>query len=511
MADAPQQLTGPDLKAGVSRSELAEGTPFLGHADSEPVLLVRRGATVHAVGASCTHYGGPLADGLVVGDTVRCPWHHACFSLTTGEAVGAPALNPLARWIVAEEGEVVRVVGKEEPTWPAERPTRTPRSNPESVVIVGGGAAGEAAAEELRKQGYAGKISIVDPDPDAPYDRPNLSKDYLAGTAPEEWIPLHPADFYRTLEIELVRDRVAAIDRKGGTVSLERGGTLGYGALLLAPGSAPIELSLGDGPPAVHYLRTLADSRAIIRAAGRARRAVVLGASFIGLEVAASLRAREVEVHVVAPERRLFERVLGGELGDFVRGLHESKGVVFHLGLTAKSVAGGEVVLSDGCRLAADLVVAGVGVRPRVELAEAAGLPVDRGILVDRFLEAAPGVFVAGDAARYPDPLGGEPIRIEHWAAAQRQGQAAARNILGAEEPFADVPFFWSAHYDATIAYVGHAARWDRAELEGDPASYDCTVRYHVGDTVRAVATIYRDRESLEFEARMEEEARRRA
>jgi NADPH-dependent 2,4-dienoyl-CoA reductase/sulfur reductase-like enzyme len=254
----------------------------------------------------------------------------------------------------------------------------------------------------------------------------------------------------------------------------------------------------------VYYLRSLADSRRIIAAAKSSTRAVVLGASFIGLEVAAALRARQVEVHVVAPEKRLLERVLGPDLGDFVRGLHESKGVVFHLGLTAIEVSEGSVSLSSGARLTADLVVAGVGVRPRVGLAESAGLSIERGVVVDRFLRAAARVYVAGDAARYPDPRTGDLIRVEHWVAAQRQGQAAARNILGAERPFTDVPFFWSAHYDAVIAYVGHAARWDAADLSGDPAAYDCAVRYRLDGEVRAVATIGRDHESLEVEAAME-------
>ncbi|HJU66435.1 MAG TPA: FAD-dependent oxidoreductase, partial [Gemmatimonadaceae bacterium] len=241
-----------------------------------------------------------------------------------------------------------------------------------------------------------------------------------------------------------------------------------------------------------------------------ARRAVVIGASFIGLEVAASLRVRGLEVDVVAPEARPLERVLGARLGDFVRTTHEEHGVRFHLGRTVREIHRDSVVLDDGARLTADMVVAGVGVRPNIALAEAAGITLDRGILVDERLETSvPGVYAAGDVARWPDPHTGERIRVEHWVVAQRQGQAAAWSILGRNHRFDAVPFFWSQHYDATIAYVGHAQRWDAEDIEGDPAARDCQVTYRHGDRVLAVATIFRDRESLEAELRMEQQVTR--
>ena len=495
------QLSGPDLSQGIPLSDLAEGGQVVGHAGGEAVLVVRRGEEIFAIGATCTHYGGPLGEGLVVDDTVRCPWHHACFSLRTGEAVRAPALNPVSCYRVDREGDKLFVRDKAEAT------PRRSASGPDPVVIVGAGAAGNAVAETLRKEGYGGRIVMIGPEPDLPYDRPNLSKDYLAGNAPEEWIPLHPREFYDEHRIELLPGApVTAIDPQAKTVTLDGGRTLEYGALVLATGAEPIRLPIpGFDLPHVHVLRSLADSRAIIEKAKGAKRAVVLGASFIGLEAAASLRGRGLEVTVVAPEDRPLVRVMGPQLGDFIRGLHEEHGVVFKLGTKPAEITASAVRTESGDTVPADLVVAGIGVRPRVALAEAAGLAVDNGVLVDELLRAsAPGVWAAGDIARWPDPHSGERIRVEHWVVAERQGQAAARNILGKNERFDAVPFFWSQHYDVAINYVGHATKWDAIDLTGSLAERSATLALKSGDRIAAVATVYRDKESLDAERAME-------
>jgi NADPH-dependent 2,4-dienoyl-CoA reductase/sulfur reductase-like enzyme len=360
----------------------------------------------------------------------------------------------------------------------------------------------------LRRCGFDGSVVIVDDDADAPYDRPNLSKDYLAGNAPEEWIPLRPPGFHDQHRIDIVRGRASRIDVPARRLEVEGRDALPFDALLLATGAEPVHLDLpGEETGPVHYLRTLADSRRIIDAAKQAKRAVVIGGSFIGLETAASLRARDLEVHVVAPEAVPLERVMGRELGDFIRALHEEKGVQFHLGRKPARIERDAVVLDDGARLSADLVVIGVGVRPRVALAEQAKLALDRGVVVSELLEtSAPGIFAAGDIARWPDPHTGDRIRVEHWVVAERMGQTAARNILGARERFDDVPFFWSAHYDVSINYVGHAEKWDATVVEGDAAKHDVAVRFDAAGKALALATIFRDDQSLAFELAMEDD-----
>ena len=507
--------SGPDLAQGVSPEDFADGK-LLGHVGEEQVLLVQvgvqAGAEVLAIDAFCSHYHGPLAEGLVVGDGIRCPWHHACFSLRSGEAVRPPALSALAVWQVEREGDRIFVRRKREApketrkeTPAAARPAGAP---PRKIVIVGGGAAGFAAADMLRREGFAGTISMISDDAAPPVDRPNLSKDYLAGQAPEDWVPLRPDDFYAEAGIDLrLNTPVASIDPRERKITLASGGALPFDRLLLATGAEPVRLPIpGADQPHVHTLRTLGDSRAIIAAAtAGAKRALVIGASFIGLEVAASLRTRNLEVHVVAPEERPMARILGAEIGDFVRALHEEHGVIFHLQDTVTALEGKRARLKSGGMIEADLVVVGVGVRPRLALAEQAGLATDRGVTVDACLEtSAPGIFAAGDIARWPDPHSKANIRVEHWVVAERQGQTAARNMLGQGERYDAVPFFWSQHYDVPINYVGHAEGWDEIKVDGSVADRDCLVQFRQNGRVLAVASIYRDPASLQAELAME-------
>jgi NADPH-dependent 2,4-dienoyl-CoA reductase/sulfur reductase-like enzyme/nitrite reductase/ring-hydroxylating ferredoxin subunit len=508
MAEEQAPPTGPDLKQGVALSDFT-GETLLGHVGEQEILLVRSGPEIFAIDAHCSHYHGPLGEGLVVGDSIRCPWHHACFDLRTGEAARAPALNPLAVWQVEQEGNRIFVRQKRAQPKPHRK---GPVDAPDKLVIVGGGAAGFAAADMLRRLEFHGNIVMLSNDAAPPVDRPNLSKDFLAGSAPEDWLPLRPENFYAEAGIDLrLNAEVTSIDTKARTISIAGGGTVPYDRLLLATGAEPVRLPIpGADQPHVHMLRTLADCRAIIDSLKGARRAIVIGASFIGLEAAAALRARNIEVHIVAPEQRPMERVLGPDMGDFVRALHEDHGVIFHLENTVVAINGRRVTLKSGDLLEADFIVVGVGVRPRLTIAEQAGLALDRGVVVSAYLETSiTGIYAAGDIARWPDPHSGDNIRVEHWVVAERQGQTAARNMLGQREAFDAVPFFWSQHYDVPINYVGHAEKWDELAIEGDIAARDCLLKYKSNGRVLAIASIYRDLASLQAELAMEKAIRR--
>ncbi|OXI28548.1 pyridine nucleotide-disulfide oxidoreductase [Burkholderia sp. AU16741] len=496
--------SSPDLTQGIALDDLADGAMIEGHVGDAAVLLVRRGDELFAVGAQCPHYGGPLAKGLLVGDTIRCPWHHAAFCLRTGEMERAPALDGLPCWRVERrDGRAVVIDARPAAAPPAPKAAGLPAS----VVIVGGGAAAIAAAVTLRQEGYPHAITLLSADADPPYDRPNLSKDYLAGTAQADWLPLRAPSFYSGQRIDVrCNTRVARIDPAQRAVELADGSRIEYGALLLATGAEPNRLNVpGADLPHVCTLRSRADCDALIAKLKTARRCVVVGASFIGLEAAAALRTRGLDVQVVAPDPHPMGRVLGDALGDTIKALHEAHGVVFHLGATPARIGPDSVTLSNGDVLPADVVLVGIGVHPNVELAQEAGLAVERGVTVDRFLQtSAPGIYAAGDIARWPDPLTGERIRVEHWVVAERQGIVAARNLLGQQRPFDAVPFFWSQHYDLTLRYVGHAEQWDRVEIDGDLGAHDCSIAYWRGNTRLAVVTIARDLDSLKAEAALE-------
>jgi NADPH-dependent 2,4-dienoyl-CoA reductase/sulfur reductase-like enzyme/nitrite reductase/ring-hydroxylating ferredoxin subunit len=503
----------PDFGNGVAVDRIPDGGMIQGKLGDEEVILGRRGEKFFALGAKCTHYGGPLVKGLMVGEELRCPLHHAAFSIRTGEVLRTPALDPIPCWHVERVGNSVFVRGKLSP--PSVKPVFVSASGqkaPSSIVIVGGGGAGLSAAATLRREGYDGAVTIVSADESPPCDRPNLSKDYLAGTASDDWIPLRAPEYYSDRRIDLVlKARVTSIDTQHRKVQVDNGKTYAFDRLLLATGADPVRLSIpGASDSQLFYLRTYADSRALVAATASAsgKQVVIVGGSFIGLEVAASLRERGIAVHVVARDKQPLERVMGPEVGQFIRRLHESHGVIFHLEDSVIRVEGRRAILESGAALDADFLVLGVGVRPSVSLAEEAGLKVDNGVVVNEYLETSvPGIYAAGDIARWPDARTGELVRVEHWVVAERQGQTAARNMIGLRrERFADVPFFWTQQYDVSIRYVGRAEKWDDIQISGSLEARDCAVTYKRAGRTLAVVTLSRDLQSLEAEARMEME-----
>lgn len=502
---ASQQVSGPDFSLGVDRASVPDGQTVAGHIGEDAVLLSRRGGEFFAVSGVCTHYSGHLADGIIEGDLAHCPLHHACFDIRSGEALTGPAFSPLKRWRVDVSGDRLTVNAALD-----EAPPRKASADPsvKQIVIIGGGAAGFAAAEMLRRRGYAGALTMISEDSDAPYDRPNLSKDYLAGTAPEEWMPLRDEAFYKDNKIDLkLSTKVEKIDPSARSVSTASGETLAYDRLLIATGAYPIHPA-GYDDPRVYKLRSFADSRALVEAAKSAKRAVIVGSGFIGLETAAALRHHGVAVDVVAPEASPMIKLLGEQISKSIQAVHEKHGVRFHFGQKAAGFDGAKLKLESGDMLDADLVVLGIGVKPNTQLAEAAGLKVSNGIEVDIYLRTSdPNIFAAGDVARYPDPVGNETARVEHWVAAQRQGQFAAINMLGAQTPFTATPFFWSNHYeDLYLHYVGYASSWEKVEIDGDVSAGEYTARYFRNGRVVAAVSNNRNRENVRIQLDMGKE-----
>ena len=497
------KLDGRDFSAGISLEDLATNATIAGRVGNEAVLLSKFEDGLFAVSGSCTHYHADLADGLLSRGTVRCPWHHACFDLRSGRALRAPALDALDTWLVEVEGNIAFVRRKLERKSSEQRHA----GDAKKIVIIGGGAAGLACAYELRQLGFSGALTMISADEDPPVDRPNLSKDYLEGSAPDEWMPLRSDSWYRENEIDLrLECEVDRIDPDARRVHTRTGEEIAYDRLLIATGSEPNRLT-GNGfdHDAVVTLRSYADARAIAAKLAAGMTAAVIGSSFIGLEAAAALRKRGVDVHVIAPENLPFERLLGQQVGLFLQALHEQNGVHFHLGTSVTNFANGAVTLADGQAVSADIVLVGIGVRPRTSLAASAGIEAASGIPVDAFLQTSvPDIYAAGDIAAYPDPITGQPTRIEHWVVAERQGQTVAANMLGLRKRYQAVPFFWTKQYDVSVRYVGRAAEWDEVVVDGDVSRGNFIARYYDEGAHRASAAVGRDREMLEEERQFE-------
>ncbi len=474
------------------RDDLTEGTPVLVKAGDDDVLLTLLDGTVHAVGNKCSHYECPLNEGLALGNEVTCRCHDARFDLRTGKALSAPALNDLPAYPVRIDKGDVLVGPVDKPRFP--KPEGTDQR---TFLIVGGGAAGNAAAETLRREGFAGRILMVTAETDLPYDRPNLSKEFMSGDAKPEWMPLRSAKFYANQKIEVLSGTpVASLDPGKKTAVLSTGQSLSYDKALLATGGAPRKLPVpgGDGE-GCFQLRSFADARLIAEAAGAGKRAALIGAGFIGMELASSLRKRGLEVMVVSPEELPMARLLGEEVASSLRKRHQKEGVTFVSGASVAQISGRTgaktIVLSDGKKLEADFIVCGIGVRPVVDYLEGTGMVQDGAVPVSPQLRTKyPDVFAAGDIAVVPDRLSGAGARIEHWVVAERQGQHAARAMLGSNASYAEVPFFWTRQTGVSLKYVGFARQWDQVAFRGDVEAGKFLAAYYSGGTLLAAASL---------------------
>ncbi len=440
------------------------------------ILLTRLKGTFHAIGNVCTHYGGNLHEGCRSGTGVYCPWHQSRFNLATGDLEEPPALDAVPRFEVRVEGDkvIVRVPAGASDRRVPNMARHNPGADQRTFVILGAGAAGNIAAQTLREDGFQGKVIMLTFENSLPYDRPNVSKGYLYGDASLDSLPWRSEQFYRDQDIEIrFGHRVTRVDPAVRAIEFAAGQKLSYDSLLLATGGEALPLPVPGGNLGnVFTLRIIEDATRIVEAAAQASRAVVVGASFIGMEVAYSLTKRGLKVTVVAPGSVPFEKQLGPEIGRVFQEIHEEKGVTFRLGTRVTGLTGEgrvkTVGLADGQELPADLVVAGIGVKPATGFLTGVKLHSDGSVPVDRYLRAAEGLFAAGDIARFPDWRTGEAIRIEHWRLAQQHGRVAAHNMAGQQVEFRGVPFFWSELFDAMPQYVGYASAWDDLIVHGD-------------------------------------------
>ncbi|MGF1457614.1 MAG: FAD-dependent oxidoreductase [Leptolyngbyaceae cyanobacterium] len=486
--------------------------------EGRDILLARKADGYFAVGAHCSHKGAALEQGVLCEHRVVCPWHNACYSLKSGELLEPPGSDHLTSYPVQIEQDTVYVelpvseVHPQNSTYVeaaiAGEGLQTPdyvrpqeQQDDRTFAIVGGGAAGEAAADMLRQSGFCGRIVIFTTEEALPYDRTTLSKSFLQQDSISEPSPLRQAEFFAAYDVEMIPARVTKLDVEARQLTYGEGKTLTYDAVLLATGGKVQQLPIpGTELTNVFTLRQVDDATEIFNAAQQAQRAVVVGGGFIGMEVAASLNQKDLQVTVVGSSQEPFEKILGSKVGAFFRRVHEDHGVQFKLGTKADKIVGESavegVVLTTGETLPADLVIVGIGVEPATDWLDSDWLNEgDRSVRVDQYLKAAPNIYAAGDIVQYPDPYSGQRVRIEHWRLARQQGRTAARNMLGQSVPFTGVPFFWTGQYDLKLRYVGHAEAWDDVIIHGSLDEPAFLAFYVQAGRIQAVAGVGRDRD----------------
>ncbi|WP_144153094.1 FAD-dependent oxidoreductase [Paraburkholderia sp. BCC1885] len=437
--------------------------------DGEKILLIRNGETVHAYSADCPHAGGPLEEGALCNGHIICPWHKGTFDVATGDVLEPPALISLDRYPVSvQDGEVMVTPQK------IDRPGTAAATDAANFVVIGAGAAGAAACAALRANGFTGHLTLIGEESQAPYDRTALSKFVPSGAMKTADVPpLLPEGWLEEQHVERVTGTIVKLDVPQRQIYFDDGRTLTYDTALLAPGSKPhFPPVQGRDLEGVYALRTLHDATDLCDGLEAAKRVVIVGSSFIGLEAASALRERGVAVTVVAPAHVPFEHQFGARMGALFQQLHESHGVTFRLGEQLAELAGfthvREAVLKSGTRIAADVVLLATGVSPVTGFIDGLPLQKDGGVLVNAGMQAAPGLYAAGDIAAFPLYEDQEPVRIEHWRLAQQHAFIAAQNMCGARNRYAGVPYFWTYHYGKTFEYLGYASGWDEVVIDGD-------------------------------------------
>ena len=479
------------------------------------ILLTRLDGKFHAVGAHCSHYKAPLAEGVLSGHHVVCPWHNAYFDVTSGDQLEPPGLDSLACYQVRIEGENV-IVSVPEQTTGLRSPAMAqfnPNADGRTFVILGAGAAGVHAAETLRVAGYQGRIVMITQDDRLPYDRTKLSKDYFIGETSSEEMPLRSPDFYKEHAIEVLLNKrveqvetttkvIAFTDSASSSNAGASGDSLNYDALLVATGGKPLQLDIpGADLENILTLRSFADTDRILTLSKQKGQAVVIGSSFIGMETAAGLSQHGLQVTVVSPDSVPFKKILGEEIGKIFQQVHQENGVSFKFGRKAVQFEGRDkveaVILDNGDRLKADIVIVGIGVQPATDFLEGIDLhPKDGSVVVDEYLRAADGIYAAGDIARYPDWRTSESLRVEHWRVAAQQGRIAAHNMAGKAVKFRGLPLFWTMQFKFPLRYIGHAESWDEIIVDGDLQKQEFIAFYVKNNQVLAVATSHKDTET---------------
>ncbi|HTH60947.1 MAG TPA: FAD-dependent oxidoreductase [Paraburkholderia sp.] len=470
-------------------SQLRDSAPMRVEVGDKPVLLLRSSDAVHAYQADCPHAGAPLEKGAVCGGRLTCPWHKAMFDVNTGALLEPPALHGLERYRVERRGDAVLVSTEASTPAPAsEEASKAPHDDNRLFAVVGAGAAGAAACAALREFGFRGRIVLIDQETTTPYDRTVLSKFVPSGElAPRDVYPLFDDAFLADQHIDCRLAHVVALDANQREIRFERGEPLRYDAALIATGSAPKRPPVrGIDEDAIRervvLLRHLDDAARLDRLAAAGGHALVIGGSFIGLEVASSLRKRGVEVTVVSPEPVPFAKQFGREAGDLFLQLHRQNGTVFVMETEVDAIESGQPLIArtkNGKRIACDFVVIGTGVAPVTAFVEGVGRNDDGGLNVDASMQVCDGLFAAGDIACFDAP-GGQRLRIEHWRVAQQQARAAARGMLGMPARRLAAPFFWTYHYGKRFDYVGHAHEgdWDTRITLGSPEQYAFVTLY---------------------------------